>query len=180
MKLDGGWRKCQCVGRPKVLWGSLLICVTRIAWRDSRRFNRWFGLVAWCIKFGENVLALCELSQYSVQGSSAFFSCALTLNVKLALFSRNSVWICFRLQPRPESVGCRESYHYAWKLVNTYSGECLDVTWTHAIVIGGFSQGFGLLVMMWCEDGRKVVLREIGCTPMAHCNIVLVVKVRVR
>ncbi len=36
------------------------------------------------------------------------------------------------------------------------------MTWTHAIVVVGFSWGNGLVVMMWCTDGREVVLMNAG------------------
>ncbi len=36
------------------------------------------------------------------------------------------------------------------------------MTWTYAIVVVGFSWEFGLVVMMWCKDGREVVLMNAG------------------
>ena len=37
-------------------------------------------------------------------------------------------------------------------------------------MIGGFSRGLGLVVMMWCKDGRDVVLKNasvIECAPIS-------------
>ncbi len=92
----------------------------------------------------ENMFAFFGLSQYFLidQGSSTFISCALTVNVIGLLFLRQ----CFgRLPPSTETSfsGTSRKLPICLKVSqNPYSGEWLDVTWTHAIVIGGFSRGF--------------------------------------
>jgi hypothetical protein len=69
----------------------------------------WVGGVTYVIL---RMFAFFGLLQYSNQGSFTFFSCALTVNV-IGLISCDSVYLSFRLQRRPQSVGCRESYHHA-------------------------------------------------------------------
>ncbi len=69
---------------------------------------------------------------------------------------------------------CRESYRYVFQWVNTYSGECLDLTWTHAIAWLEGSKGVWSwwlwcavkMVERWCgveERGRFHALMTVAC-----------------
>ncbi len=152
-KLGGGgwsalWDRRVCVKvvlSPACIASSRYVCLRwrNVTWAcscDSLRFTSGFGLLEWCMYAVWRMI--CLLWAVWVFWSGFFH--LLFLRVQLAFFSCDSVSGCSRLQRRPESVGRRQSYHYVSKWVHTYSGEWLDVAWTHAIVIGGFIRGFGV------------------------------------
>jgi hypothetical protein len=127
-----------------------------------------FGLVEWCIHVIWRMFAFFGLSQYSDQGSSAFYSCALTVNV----IGRHFLHQCFtRLPSSTEtSISGTSRELPICNLVSKYEN---GLTWREFMLLW-LEGSVGGLGWWWCDV--KMVgrwcwrMREIECTPMDHCN----------
>jgi hypothetical protein len=181
--------KCECVGRQKGLCGSCLIRATSMHHIKSIRMFEddvtWpehalvmqggsLGGLGWwsdvCIIW--RMFAFFGLFEYFDQGSSANFSCALTVNVICLLFLQQ----CFErlLNSTETSVSgtsrklpiCLVVSQYAylrltWRDVNSWFCD-----WRVQSEVWGWWWWCAVkMVERWCWR-----MREIECTPIAHCN----------